>query len=155
MKNCNDRIFLFAQQLHLVVARISTKFFFFFNLIFPSFFPNISRGYPNRKMHLQQLFQAIPVIQEIGEFQENAWKCWILWRVLSQPPKSQILTFFGKKLQNISYKTFRRKIYFAHFRDCIYNLLFKVAYFTFNFILYYFILFLNWFSLGNMSIEQF
>ena len=28
-------------------------------------------------------------------------------------PKSQILTFFGKKMQKISYKTFHRKTYFA------------------------------------------
>ena len=51
--------------------------------------------------------------EEIRKFQKNPWNAWVWWQVPSRPPKSQILTFFSKKLQKISRKTFHRKTYFA------------------------------------------
>ena len=48
-------------------------------------------------------------ILEIGKFQENPWNVWIWCQVPGHPPKGQILTIFGKKLQKISCKTFIEK----------------------------------------------
>ena len=56
----------------------------------------------------------VRVASEFREVQKNPWNAWIWWRVLHRPPESQILTYFGKKSQNVSSKTFHRKTYFAY-----------------------------------------
>ena len=50
---------------------------------------------------------------KIKKFQENPWNAWIWWRVPNRLSKGRILTFFDKKLQKISCKTFHRKKLFC------------------------------------------
>ena len=64
---------------------------------------------------------------EIRKFQENPWNVWIWWLVPSWPSKTQILMFFGKKIEKVSCKIFHGKTHFAQFREFVYNLLPKIV----------------------------
>ena len=49
-----------------------------------------------------------------------------LMRSTQLPPKSQILAFFGKKLQKVRCEVFQRNIYFPSSREFVSNLLSKI-----------------------------
>ena len=68
-------------------------------------------NYYHEKVNVQVPSQVPERIttKDLRKFQENPWNPWIWLQVPSHPPKSQILTFFGKNLQKIICKTFHRK----------------------------------------------
>ena len=65
--------------------------------------------------------------QEIRKFQENPLNAWIYLRVPRRPPKIQISTLVGQKVQKSSCKTFHRKTYFTWVREFVSNPLHNIV----------------------------